>query len=190
MCGVAGMPASGYIRVNMAGCAGDCFIGKAMSSHGRYGVTKSLGVGEDRLLVQFLPTDPPFHILTMNGADPGHYLLGGIRGNLSPDSDLVPGSFSYVYLGGIAYTAPLATPMVGGNSYEVENREIEASIWSFRNAGMFLVPNWVNSDGNFGTVQIIHDIDGFLALVGDAGAYERKFSVEVQRIDSLQFVSE
>ncbi|KAG8805415.1 hypothetical protein FRC17_005529, partial [Serendipita sp. 399] len=77
----------------------------------------------------------------------GYPYLGLIQGLLNSDSDISEGNSNYLFVGGTPHSEPGATPQTGSNSYPLEARTYESSVWTFDTATKELTAEWINTDG-------------------------------------------
>ncbi|KAG9042501.1 hypothetical protein FS842_002167, partial [Serendipita sp. 407] len=77
----------------------------------------------------------------------GFPFLGLIQGGANVDSDIAPGSYQYLYLGGTSHSAPGAIPQTGPNGYANNSVTWESSVWNINITTGDLTPQWINSDG-------------------------------------------
>ncbi|KIM35311.1 hypothetical protein M413DRAFT_350319 [Hebeloma cylindrosporum] len=110
-------------------------------------------------------------------------LLGLIQGSDIEGSDIGPGSFNYLALGGIALpgSPPGSVPTYLNNSYTFttgENRTAESSVWSIDINTGEIMPRWTNPNGTQ-PETFMFSIGGELFVGGDLEAFSTHFNQEI-----------
>ncbi|KAG8822629.1 hypothetical protein FRC19_005563 [Serendipita sp. 401] len=85
----------------------------------------------------------------------GFSLLGLIEGYANANSFIGPGTWQYLFVGGVSHSAPGATPQTGANSYYITPREYESSVWTINSATGDITPQWVNPNGSKPTTYLM-----------------------------------
>ncbi|KAG8847182.1 hypothetical protein FRB91_012038 [Serendipita sp. 411] len=105
----------------------------------------------------------------------GFPFLGLIQGGANVDSDIAPGSYQYLYLGGTSHSAPGAIPQTGPNGYANNSVTWESSVWNINITTGDLTPQWINSDGSSPATYLIRHQGAFFFGTGDPDAFNSHF---------------
>ncbi|KAH8814554.1 hypothetical protein DL96DRAFT_416441 [Flagelloscypha sp. PMI_526] len=173
------VPYSGIIEVHNADNGNLIgYISKNLVNGGaQFGYDPSIA---NALLVSFeLPAgatsgSPQIHNLNSN---PDWPLLGLVQGRDDTDSNVKPGSYQYLYIGGVANpgTQPGDGPTLIDNSYFIgAARTAETSVWTFDAATGSLTLTWVNEDGTLPDLQVWTQSTGLYAG-GDKAAFVARY---------------
>jgi hypothetical protein len=113
-------------------------------------------------------------------SNPSWPLLGIVQGRDDIDSNVKPGSYQYLYLGGVANpgTQPGDRPAQISNSYFIGSpRTAETALWTINSAGN-MSPIWINQDGTTPALQLWTQSTGLYAG-GDMNAFFARYPAPV-----------
>lgn len=156
------------------------YVGKQYQIFGEYGAVIKHG---DALKVavkgvKWWGETGPVEIHQTNG-DKVFTAVGAISGFASDSEDLLPGSSSYLYIGGTSSTAPLAPPTKADNAFTDDTsleEAVESAIWHYNAVTRKVTAEWINTDGTPAKTQLAYypDDNVFIA-VGDLAAFKAEF---------------
>ncbi|KAI0919626.1 hypothetical protein AcV5_001640 [Taiwanofungus camphoratus] len=183
---------TGTIGVSGGGIDPASVVSRTPNEFGEYGITSDAG---DALQVQYTDcgTGVPVDLVSLNGiAD--FTLVGGIVGYASTFSDIGPGSYNYVYIGGTAQTPPNSPPMNRDNSFSFStgvDEQVESAIWHIDRASDTVSAQWINADSSQPTTYLAYSAqDNYLFLTGDVTTFEGEFgSTTVVTLTFIQISS-
>ncbi|KAG8756841.1 hypothetical protein FRC14_002619 [Serendipita sp. 396] len=141
-------------------------------------------VGAERFTFD-APDDATFvqraEMKSLNNID-GFPFLGLIRGFANADSDIAPGSYHYLFLGGTPHSAPGATPQTGPNSCSPSSLTWESSVWNLNITTGDITPQWINSDGSSPATYLFRYRDQYMYGSGDLAAFNSYFKANASLI--------
>ncbi|KAG8768764.1 hypothetical protein FRB91_011507 [Serendipita sp. 411] len=117
----------------------------------------------------------------------GYPFLGLIQGWLSEDSDIGPGSYNYLFLGGTPHSDPGSTPQIGANSWTLNARTYESSVWNIDVASGNVTPQWINTNGSEPTTTLSLWYNADLFAEGDFTAASTHFTSNAEPME-LKFL--
>jgi hypothetical protein len=114
----------------------------------------------------------------------GFPYFGAVVGRDSTSSNIAPGSFNYLYLGGTNGTAPGATPQLPGSYFANTtglSKASESAIWNIDVIAGTLLGQWINTDGT--TPPTIFFVQSnHLYAGGDPSAFQSRFPAPVTAV--------
>ncbi|KAF5328325.1 hypothetical protein D9619_013353 [Psilocybe cf. subviscida] len=196
-----GSTTHGYIAAKKAGT--DTLFGYVKRDYnvfGENGLTNPAATPGNPLagaLKVILPAESdrtgPFNLEIEDPAQATYPLLGFMTGFANTSPNLAPGSFNYLYLGGVqetpAYSPPVNQPnsFTGATSIDVST---ESAIWNYDAATGRLTPHWINEDGSIPAVYYCYYApDEVVIATGDMGQFEANFGADSVQWLELYYVT-
>lgn len=160
------------------------YVGKTYQLYGEYGPVNKL---KNALKVKIPGVtngkSGPLQIIGKNG-DNVYPNVGAIVGYQNTDAALSEGSPNYVYIGGVAQTAPGATPQTAGSAFYQATgiqEKVESAVWFFNTNNRKITFGWVNPDGTVAQAAklALYKPDNVLIAVGDLAKFKDEFGAAV-----------
>ncbi|KAF5328324.1 hypothetical protein D9619_013352 [Psilocybe cf. subviscida] len=193
-----GSGSHGYIAAKEAG--GDTLLGyftRAYNNFGEHGLTDPSKPVDGALKV-VLPCaserNSPFNIEAEDPVQGSYPFVGMMKGWANDNPNLGPGSFNYVFFGGVQQSPSHSTPVDQSNTFTAATgiaESTESAVWHYDDVSGKLTPQWINTDDSIPAVYYgIYLPDHAVFATGDKTKFSDTFGAgNIQWLD-LYYVNE
>ena len=121
--------------------------------------------------------------LTPENLAEGFPYFGPVEGRDNTSANIAPGSFHYLYLGGVSGSAPGSTPLAGNyfSTFSGLSKLSESAVWSIDVGALTIAPQWINTDGSLPTTFVFVQSNHVYAG-GDPAAFLSRYPAPVTTV--------